>query len=68
MHGRVMALVYTMSGVGSLLGMAVVGVLGDAINKKFSAIYVGSGVLIGLMTLIAMSRQSLRNFLAFESS
>jgi len=63
-----MALVYTMSGVGSLLGMAVGGVLGDAINKKFSAIYVGSGVLIGLMTLIAMSRQSLRNFLAFESS
>ena len=61
-----MALVYTLSGAVSPLGMALGGVLGDATNKNIAAIYMGSGILIGLVALFAMSRRSLREFLASE--
>lgn len=66
MRGRVMSLVYTLSGAVSPLGMALGGVLGDVTNKNISAIYIGSGLLIGLVALFAMSRSSFRDFLAFE--
>jgi MFS family permease len=67
-RGRVMSLVYTMSSAVSPLGMALGGILGDATDKNISAIYLCCGISMLVMTLIAISRHSFRQFLACETA
>lgn len=66
MRGRVMALVIAMSGAAAPLGMALGGFVGDATGKAIPALYVGCGVVIGLLTLAAATRQSFHRFLRSE--
>jgi MFS family permease len=67
-RGRVMSLVYTTSSAVSPLGMALGGILGDATDKNISAIYLCCGISMLVMTLIAISRHSFRQFLACETA
>ena len=64
MRGRVMALVYTLSGAMSPLGMAMGGFLGDLFDKNVSLIYFGCSVAMLAIAILALSSPSLRQFLA----
>ena len=67
-RGRVMSLVYATSSAVSPLGMALGGLLGDATDKNISAIYLGCGISMIVIILIAISKHSFRRFLAYETA
>lgn len=67
MRGRVMALVITLSGAATPLGMALGGVLGDATNKNIPVLYFACGALIGVLVVTAFTRPSFRAFLQWDA-
>lgn len=66
MRGRVMSLVLALSSAAAPLGMALGGFLGDATDKNIPALYVGCGVTIAVLSLLAATRASFREFLKSE--
>lgn len=65
-RGRIVSLVYTLSGAVSPLGMALGGMLGDATAMNLSVIYLGCGASMLVTIALAASHDSFRRFLATD--
>ena len=68
MRGWVMLLVIVLVGAATPLGMALGGVLGDAIAKNVLLVYGGAGVAIGLLGLASAGLGPIRDFLAWDEA